>query len=94
MATALFLRDNHCQFPLATRKDHSRMHVVRLAKLESKIRKPLLELFGQPRTCGKAANEKCELLMVNKKQRSNVSGYTDRVGGKASSEVISDGVCS
>ena len=68
------------------------MHVVRLAKLESKIRKPLLELFGKPRTCGKAADEKCELLMINQRQRSNVSGYTDRVGGKASSEVISDGV--
>ena len=42
--------------------------LVRLAELESKIRKPSLELLGQPWTCGKAANEKYELLMVNLEQ--------------------------
>ena len=41
------------------------MHVIRLAKLKPEILKPFLELFRQPRTRGKAADEKRELLMIN-----------------------------
>jgi len=37
----------------------------RLAKPKSKIRKPPLELFGQPGTSGKTANEKRELVVMN-----------------------------
>ena len=68
--------------------------VVRHAKLESEIHEPLLELFGQPWTCGKAANEKCELLMIYQEQYSRISEHTDRVCGKASPEVIPDKVYS
>jgi len=69
--------------------DHSRM-LVRLAKLESKIHEPPLELFGQPRACGKAANEKCDLFVINQVWCSRMPGRTDRVGGKTSPEVIPD----
>ena len=44
--------------------NHSRVF-VRLAKLKFKIHEPFFELFGQPRACGKPANEKYELLVVN-----------------------------
>ena len=63
---------------------------IRLAKLKPKIRKPFLELFGQPRACGKAANEKRELFGINHEQCSRMTEYTDRIGRKASLEVISD----
>jgi len=66
--------------------------LVRLAKLEPKIHKPLFELFRQPRTCGKAANEKCELPMNNQMWCSRISEYTNRVSGKTSPEVIPDAV--
>jgi len=66
--------------------------LVRLAKIKSEIHKPLLELFRQPRACGKAANEKYELLMINQMRCSRISEHTDRVGGKASPEVIPDTV--
>ena len=65
---------------------------VRPAKLESKIQKPLFELFGQPWTRGKTANEKCELSVMNQELWSGMPEYTDRVGGKALPEVIPDGV--
>ena len=42
--------------------------LVRLAKLKTKIHKPLFKLFEQPRTCGKATNEKCELLMISQER--------------------------
>ena len=79
------------QLALTPETDHSRVR-VRLAKLKSKIHKPLFELFGQPWTCGKAANEKCELLTINQERCSKTSEHTDRVDGKASPKVISDGV--
>ena len=41
------------------------MDVNRLAKLKSEIQKPLLNLFGEPRTCGKAADEKCKLPTIS-----------------------------
>jgi len=66
--------------------------LVRLAKLEFKIRKPLFELFGKPWTCGEATDEKCELLMINLEPRSRVSEQTDRICGKPSLEVVLDGV--
>jgi len=66
--------------------------LVRLAKLESEIHEPLLELFRQPRACGKATNEKYELLMINQVRCSKISEYTDRVGGKESPEVLPDTV--
>ena len=65
---------------------------VRPAKLESETRKPLFELFGQPWTRGKAANEKHELIVVNQELWSGMPEYTDRVDGKALPEVIPDGV--
>ena len=65
---------------------------VRFEKLESKVHKPFFELFGKPRACGKTANEKCELLIINQGQCSRVSGCTDRVGGKVLPKVISDRV--
>ena len=68
------------------------MHVVRLAKLKPEILKPLLELFRQPRTRGKAADEKRELLMINQEWYSRISECTNRVDRKASPEVIPDGV--
>ena len=71
--------------------DHSRISVW-FAKLESKIHESPLELFGKPRTCGKVANEKCELFMINQVWFPRISEYTDRVGGKASPEVIPDRV--
>ena len=64
MATALLLCGNRCQYALTTGTDRSRLR-VRFAEFQSKIRKPLLELFGQPGTRGKATHEKCELLMSN-----------------------------
>jgi len=66
--------------------------LIWLTKLKTKIHETLLELFGQPRARGKAANEKCELLIINQARCSRISEYTDRVGGKASPEVIPDGV--
>ena len=66
---------------------HSRM-LVRLAKLESKIHKPLFELVGQPRARGKAPNKKCELYMINQERFSRISEYTDRVHRKVLPEVI------
>jgi hypothetical protein len=66
--------------------------LVRLAKLKSKVNKPLFELFGKPRACGEAADEKYELLMINQEPCLWMSWYTDRVDGKASPEVISDRV--
>ena len=66
--------------------------LVRLAKLKSKIHESPLELFGQPRARGKAANEECELFVINRVWCSRISEYTDRFGGKASPEVISDRV--
>ena len=65
---------------------------VRLAEPKSKIQEPLFELFGQPRACGKATDEKCELLTINQEQCSRIPEYTDRVGGKALPEVIPDRV--
>ena len=56
------------------------------------MQKPLLELFGQPWTCGKTANEKCELIVMNQEQCLRMPEYTDRVGGKELPEVIPDGV--
>jgi len=41
------------------------MHVRRSAKLKSEVQEPPLELFGQPRTCGKATDEKRKLLMID-----------------------------
>ena len=38
---------------------------VWLEKQKSKVQKSLLELLGQPRTRGKAANKKCELLVID-----------------------------
>jgi len=76
---------------LNPRIDRSRMH-VRLAKPKSKIRKPPLELFGQPWTCSKTANEKCELIVMNQGLCSRIPEYTDRVGRKALLEVIPDSV--
>jgi len=38
---------------------------VRLAKLKSKMRKPLFQLSEQPLTVGKATDEKCEPIVVN-----------------------------
>ena len=67
------------------------MHVIWLAKLKSKIQKPLLEFFRQPRTGGEATDEKCELLMINKEQFKNIR-YTNRIDRKALAEVIPDGV--
>ena len=93
MATALLLCDNlRHNLPCPQEKnDHSRVR-VRLAKLKSKIRKPPLELFVQPRTGGKATDEKCELLTVNQEWCSGVSGYTDRASGKALHKVDPDRV--
>ena len=50
---------------------------VRLAKPESKIRKPPFEFFGQPLTVGKAADEKCELIAVNQELCSRIPEYTN-----------------
>ena len=77
------------QTGLITGIDHSRVR-VRLGKPKTKVQKPLLELFGQPRTCGKATNEKCELLVINQERCSRIPGYTDRVDGKVLLEVIPD----
>ena len=66
--------------------------LVWLAKLKSEIHEPLFELFRKPRTRGKAANEKCELLMIDQMRCSRISEYTDRVCGKASPEVLPDTV--
>ena len=63
---------------------------VRLAKLKSKIHEPLFKLFGKPWTCGKTANEKRELLVINQGRCSRVSEYTNRVGGKVLPKVLSD----
>ena len=52
------------QSSLATGTYHSRV-LVRLAKLKSEIHKPLFELFRKPWACGKAANEKYKLFMIN-----------------------------
>ena len=71
--------------------DRSRMR-VRLAKLEPKIRKPPFELFEQPFTIGKPADEKCELIVMNQELRSRIPEYTHRVGGETVLEVIPDGV--
>jgi hypothetical protein len=65
---------------------------VRFAKLKPKIHKPPFELVGKPRTCGKAANEKCELFMVTQEWYPYISEHTNRVDGNASPEVISDRV--
>ena len=65
---------------------------IRLAKLKPKIHEPLLELFGQPLTCGKAANEKYELFRINRERRSRMPEYTNRIDRKASPEVIPDRV--
>ena len=48
------------QFDSTTQANHPRMRLW-LAKLKPNIRKSLLKLFGQPRTCGKATNEEREL---------------------------------
>ena len=66
--------------------------LVWLAKLKLKVQKPLLELFGQPRTCGEAANEKHELLMINQERCPRILKYSNRVDEKASPEVTPDGV--
>jgi len=63
---------------------------VRLAKLKSKIHEPLFKLFGKPRACGKAANEKRELLAISQGRCSRLPEYTNRVGGKMLPKVISD----
>ena len=68
------------------------MDVSRLAELKSKIRKPLLELFGEPRTRGKATDEKCELPAISWAWCSRISEYTNRIDWKASFEVIPDRV--
>ena len=65
---------------------------IRLGKLESKIHESLFEFLGQPWICGKPANEKRELLMVNQKRCSRIYKDTDRVGGKPLREVIPDRV--
>jgi len=67
------------------------MH-LRPEKLKSKSRKPLLELFEQPRICGKAANENCELIVTNQELCSRIPEYTDRVGGRTLLEIILDGI--
>ena len=67
------------------------MH-VRLAKSEFKIRKPSLELFGQPRICDKATNEKCELIVMNQGLGSMIPECTDRVGGRVLLEAIFNSV--
>jgi len=91
MATALFLSNNQGQSASTPETGYSRVR-VRLEKLKSKARKSLLKLLGQPRTCGKPTNEKCELLMINQERRSRMSEHTDRIGGKASPEVVPDTV--
>jgi len=65
---------------------------VRPEKPKPEIQKPLLELLGQPRACGKPANEKCKLLMINQRGYSRMSEYTDRLGGKMLPEVVPDTV--
>ena len=65
---------------------------VWLEEPKPKVRKSLLEFLGQPRTRGKTANEKRELLMTNQKRCSRISEYTDRFGAKALSEVAPDTV--
>ena len=67
------------------------MH-LRPEKLKSKSHKPLFELFEQPRICGKAANEKCELIVVNQELCSRITEYTDRVVRRALLEIILDEV--
>jgi len=85
------VRQPTLQPALTSGTDCSRMR-VRLAKSKSKIQQPLLELFGQPCTVGKAANEKCELIVINQELCSRIPEHTDRVGRKASLEVIPDRV--
>ena len=76
---------------MTVRIDNSRVR-VRRAKPESEIHEPHLKLLGQPRICGKAANEKYELLMINQERRSGISKDTDRVGGKPLPEAVPDTV--
>jgi len=63
-----------------------------LAKPKSKIRKLPFELFGQPGTSGKTANEKCELIVMSQELCSRIPGYTNRVCGKMLLEAIPDRV--
>jgi len=58
---------------------------VWLEKPKSKFQKPLFKLFGQPRTCGETANEKCELLTIGQERYSRIparSIRTDFVGSR------------
>jgi len=61
-------------------------------KSKPKIQKPLLELLGQPRTCGKPPNKKCELLVIDQEPCSRVPEHTDRSSGEASPEIVPDAV--
>ena len=67
MATALFLCNSYCYDRTVQVKHGERHSRVRVGfgKLESNIRKPLLELFGQPRASGKTTNEERELSVNN-----------------------------
>ena len=76
---------------MATEAGHSRV-LVWLTELETEIGKPLLKLLGQPRARGKASNKEYVLPMFNQERCSKIPEYTDRICGKASPEVISDGV--
>ena len=63
MATALFLSNDYRHDSTSSFKHgvhHSRVRVW-FGKPESNIQKPLLELFGKPRACGKATDEEREL---------------------------------
>ena len=92
MATALFLDNDHCNsLSWLLARGHLRIFVW-LAKLKSKIRKPLLEFLRKPRTCGKPANEKCKLFMINRERFSRISEHTDRIRGEVSPEVPHDGI--
>ena len=48
-----------------TEIDHPRV-LIRLAKLEPEIRKPHLQLFRQPRTCGKTTHKESSLSVVSR----------------------------
>jgi hypothetical protein len=65
MATALFLCNSY-RYDRSVRVKYRSHHLrvrVWFGKLESNIQKPLLELFGKPGACGKAADKERELLM-------------------------------
>jgi len=65
---------------------------VWLAKLQPDTQKPFLELFGQPRARGEATDEECGLPPGCQEQDLTSFKYANRIGSKASVEVILDGV--